>query len=141
MPGTLRAWALCGCSLLRPGAPVSHGPCGSDTMLPAAHVSLRALHPVDAGPHVPRTPHPWLPCPRSLTSPPDAMPRSRTSRLPAPPPCPGPARPGPASQVSWNFASRDARAGAGPRPLRAANGRPGAPERPPIRGGWTVPRS
>lgn len=65
-----------------------------------------------------------------------SRPRGRSSRStqtpgsPAPPPALLPApRPAPAlraaSQVSWNFASRDARGGAAPRPPPAANGRSG----------------
>lgn len=48
------------------------------------------------------------------------VPQQQTPGSPAPPPALRAA-----SQVSWNFASRDARGGAAPRPPPAANGRSG----------------
>lgn len=119
-----------GPGILRPLHPLAPGPHTPGHHVPGLH-TFGTPDPRNAGTSYPRTPQPQTsgtpyPCDLLLLEAP--VPSPGTS-LPAAP-APRHSRPAPAglralSQVSWNFASRDARAGAGPRPPGAANGRPG----------------
>lgn len=138
--------ALCSLHPLSPGSHTLRTPCTWTPYLwdpKPLHswdfISLGPHTPGDPDPYTVGTPHPHTsgaPYPWNLSLPgtPIPTPPGPLSPYPATPMPPAPAprhsRPAPAglralSQVSWNFASCDARAGAGPRPPCAANGRPG----------------